>query len=149
MIDRLIAPGGRPLRFLIAGAVNTALGLAIYPLLLLAVPTLRVHYLLALGIAQAIGVCFAFLTHKFGVFRTRGNMVREFGAFASFYLANYALNWALLPLLVEVAGIPPIIAQTGFTLLVVIGSYFWHARVSFRPTSQGGQCSCEGRSPGR
>lgn len=132
MIARLVETGGRPLRFLIAGAVNTAFGLAFYPLLLWVVPPLRVHYLLALGIAQAVCLCFAFATHKFGVFRTRGNMAREFGAFASFYLVNYALNWAALPVLVELGGIPPVIAQTGFTILVVIGSYFWHARVSFR-----------------
>jgi putative flippase GtrA len=123
---------GRPLRFLIAGAANTAFGLAIYPALLWAVPMLRTHYLLALGIAQALSLCVAFSTYKLGVFRTRGNVAREFGAFSSFYLVNYAANWAALPLLVEGAGVPPVIAQLAFTLLLIAGSWFWHSRVTFK-----------------
>ena len=124
-------PARRPLRFLAAGAANTAFGLAIYPLLLWSTPLLRTHYLLALGIAQAVSLCFAFATYKIGVFRTHGNLAREFGAFSSFYLFNYAANWAALPLLVELAGVPPVLAQLGFTALLIVGSYFWHSRVSF------------------
>lgn len=129
----LARTGERPLRFLIAGGINTALGLSFYPLLLWAVPWLRVHYMVALGMAQAVCLCFAFTLHKFAVFRTRGHVLREFAHFASFYLFNYAVNWAALPLLVEVAHLPPILAQTGFTLILIIGSYFWHSRVTFKP----------------
>ncbi|AGH49895.1 hypothetical protein G432_10860 [Sphingomonas sp. MM-1] len=126
--------GGRPLRFLVAGAVNTLLGLAFYPMLLWASPWFRVHYLAALGLAQITCLLFAFATHKFGVFRTRGpGIVRELAAFASFYAISYAANWAMLPLLVELAGIRPAAAQTGFTLAVIAGSYFWHSRITFRP----------------
>lgn len=129
--------GERPLRFLLAGAANTALGLALYPLLLWTVPILRVHYLAALGICQAVCLCFAYATYKFGVFRTRGNVAREFGAFSSFYLVNYAANWGALPLLVELGGIPPVVAQVGFNLMVIVGSYFWHSRVTFRAAGGG------------
>lgn len=131
MIARLAQAGERPLRFALAGAANTVFGVAIYPLLLWSVPFLHTHYMLALGIAQAISLCFAFTTYKLGVFRTRGNLAREFGAFSSFYLFNYAANWAVLPLLVELAGVPPILAQLGFTLLLILGSWFWHSRVTF------------------
>ena len=123
----------RPLRFLVAGGINTALGLAFYPLLLWAVPWLRTHYMVALAVAQAVCLCFAFTLHKLAVFRTRGNMLREFAHFASFYLFNYAVKWAALPLLVEGAEVPPAVAQTGFTLALIVGSYFWHSRVTFRP----------------
>ncbi|AZI35459.1 hypothetical protein NT2_09_00510 [Caenibius tardaugens NBRC 16725] len=123
----------RPLRFLVAGGINTVLGLSFYPVLLWAVPLMRAHYMVALGIAQVVCLCFAFTLHKFAVFRTRGHIVREFAHFASFYLFNYAVNWAALPLLVEGAAIPPAIAQTGFTLALIVGSYFWHSRVTFRP----------------
>ncbi|MDE8652348.1 GtrA family protein [Novosphingobium album (ex Liu et al. 2023)] len=127
----------RPFRFLVAGGVNTVFGIAFYPALLWAVPTLRVHYMVALGVAQVVCLGFAFATHKFGVFRTRGtNWLREFGTFASFYLFNYAVNWAALPLLVELAGIPPVLAQTGFTLVLVATSWFWHSRVTFRPAAE-------------
>jgi putative flippase GtrA len=122
----------RPLRFMLAGAANTAFGLAIYPLLLWSVPALHTHYLIALGVAQAISLCFAFATYKIGVFRTRGNLAREFGTFSGFYLFNYAANWAALPLLVELGGVPPILAQLGFTAVLIVGSWFWHSRVTFR-----------------
>lgn len=136
MIAQPAKHGGRPLRFAAAGAANTAFGLAIYPLLLWSVPLFHTHYLLALGIAQAVSLCFAFTTYKLGVFRTRGNIAREFGAFSSFYLFNYAANWAALPLLVEVAAIPPVLAQLGFTAVLMVGSYFWHSRVSFAGRSR-------------
>ncbi len=132
MIARLAAAGERPLRFLVVGGINTALGLTFYPLLLWTFPYFRAHYLIALGIAQAVCLCFAFVTHKFAVFRTRGNVLREFASFSSFYLFNYAANWAALPLLVELGGVAPVIAQFGFTAVLVIGSYFWHSRVTFR-----------------
>jgi putative flippase GtrA len=132
--EMLTRGGERPLRFVIAGAANTVFGLAIYPLLLWSVPLLHTHYMIALGIAQAISLCFAFATYKLGVFRTRGNVAREFGTFSSFYLVNYAANWAALPLLVETAGLSPVIAQLGFTAILIVGSYFWHSRLTFRPT---------------
>jgi putative flippase GtrA len=126
----------RPLRFLMAGAANTAFGLAIYPALLWSVPAFRTHYLVALGIAQAVSLCFAFTTYKLGVFRTRGNILREFATFASFYLFNYAANWVALPALVELAQVPPVIAQLGFTVALIAGSWFWHSRVTFRASAE-------------
>ncbi len=126
---------GRPVRFLVAGGINTLFGLSFYPALLWSVPWFRLHYLVALGIAQAVCLVFAFCTYKFGVFRTRGGYLREFGTFSSFYLFNYAANWAVLPLLVEVGGIDPIVAQLGFNLVLIAGSWFWHSRVTFRSAS--------------
>ena len=127
----------RKLRFLMAGALNTAVGLSFYPFLLWAVPLLRTHYMVALGISQVFCLCFAYLIYKFGVFRTRGDIKREFGAFSGFYLFNYAANWAILPLLVETAHIHPSIVQLGFNSLVIVGSYFWHSRVTFRSAQHG------------
>lgn len=133
LVRRLLTSGGKPWRFVVAGLVNTAFGLTLYPLLLWLVPPLRVHYLVGLGIAQATSLVFAFCTYKLSVFRTRANVLREFGAFASFYLVHYAVNWAALPLLVEAAHVPPIIAQVGFSLVLMITSYFWHSLITFRP----------------
>lgn len=122
----------RPLRFLVAGGINTGFGLAIFPLLLWSSDWLRDHYMVALLIAQSISVSFAFVTYRFGVFRDKGEIVRQFGIFSSFYLFNYIANWVALPFLVEVASIPPVIAQLGFTIILIVGSYFWHSRVTFR-----------------
>lgn len=122
----------RPLRFLLAATANTIFGLSIYPLLLWAVPPLHTHYMVALGIAQVVSVSFAYMTYKFGVFRTSGRVLGEFSAFSGFYLFHYLANWAALPLLVEWGGVAPAIAQLGFTLVLMVTSWFWHSRVTFR-----------------
>ena len=131
--DRLRdASGRRPLRYLVAAGFNTAFGLAIYPALLLAFPALRVHYMAALLIAQGLSLAFAYSSYKLGVFQTRGRYARELTAFLSFYGVNYAANWIALPALVEFAHIGPIVAQLMFSAVIMITSYFWHSKVTFR-----------------
>lgn len=134
-----IGISAKQLRFLIVGGFNTFAGLSIYPLLLLTLPDMPYRYLVALLFAQIVCLTFAFVAYKLVVFRTRGNIIKEFGKFSSFYIGIYITNWAVLPMLVEGANVRPIIAQTGFTLSMVFLSYFWHDRVSFRqndPTDQ-------------
>lgn len=126
-----LATHDRPLRFVVAGALNTLFGLAIFPALLWSSTYLHHHYMIALLIAQATSVLFAFAAYRFGVFRTKGSMVRQFGLFSSFYIVNYIVNWVALPLLVEVGRLNPVIAQLGFAVIVMVGSYYWHSRVTF------------------
>jgi putative flippase GtrA len=126
-----IASSDRPLRFLAAGAVNTGFGLAIFPLLLWSSRWLHQHYMIALLIAQACSVTFAFVAYRVALSAAKGGIAKQFGLFSTYYLVNYLLNWGALPLLVEVGGIPPIIAQLGFTIVMIVGSYFWHSRVTF------------------
>ena len=122
----------RPFRYLVAAGFNTAFGLAIYPLLLWTFPWLRIHYMIGLFIAQGVSLCFAYASYKLGVFQTRGGYAREITAFVSFYGVNYAANWIALPAMVEVGHIPPIIAQLMFSAVIIVTSYFWHSKVTFR-----------------
>lgn len=131
LLEQLDGPSGQPLRFLIVGGINTLVGLAAYPALLLLAPWFRTHYFLGLLLVQFLCTCFAFVTHKYGTFRARGNVLSEIWKFSSFYLVNYAANWVALPAMVELGGIDPIIAQLGFSIVVLVASYFWHSRVSF------------------
>jgi putative flippase GtrA len=126
------ASGRRPFRYLVAAGMNTAFGLAIYPALLWTLPWLRVHYMVGLFIAQAVSLCFAYSSYKLGVFQTRGGYAREITAFLSFYGVNYAANWIALPALVEFAHLSPIVAQLLFSVVIMITSYFWHSKVTFR-----------------
>jgi putative flippase GtrA len=122
----------RPFRYLVAAGFNTAFGLAIYPVLLWTFPWLRIHYMIGLFIAQGVSLCFAYASYKLGVFQTRGGYAREITAFVSFYGVNYAANWIALPAMVEVGHIPPIIAQLMFSAVIIVTSYFWHSKVTFR-----------------
>ena len=118
-------------RFLLAGALNTAIGLAVYPSLYFLAAPLKLHYLTILVISQVVCVTFAFLTNKFLVFRTSGNYLRESGKFLTFHSFYFLLNLAALPALVELAGMNPVWAQTLFAVLVIVTSYFWHSRITF------------------
>ncbi len=120
------------LRFLIAGGVNTAFGLAIYPVLMWTLGPRGLHYMAALVIAQIVSVLFAYGMQKLFVFRTRGDHGPELLKFSTFYLGYFVANAAALPFLVEIAHAKPVIAQFGLSLGVIAGSYFWHSRITFR-----------------
>jgi putative flippase GtrA len=119
------------IRFLLTGALNTAVGLAVYPALFFFLAPLQFHYLTILTISQVSCVTFAFLTTKFMVFRTSGNYLSEFGKFGTFHLFIFFINLLVLPFLVECAGMNPVWAQLMFTIVVIVSSYFWHSRITF------------------
>ncbi len=119
------------IRFLLAGALNTAIGLTTYPVLYFFTKPLKLHYLTILVLSQVLCVAFSFLTNKFLVFRTSGNYLRESGGFLTFHVLYFLVNLAALPALVEFAGMNPVLAQTLFAVLVIVTSYFWHSRITF------------------
>jgi len=129
---RLLAQHQTKARFLLAGALNTIMGLAIYPAVYFLAAPLKLHYLVIFAISQVICVTFAFLTNKFLVFRTSGNYLREFWKFISFHLTYFLINLAVLPTLVELGNMNPVWAQMLFAILIIISSYFWHSRITFR-----------------
>jgi len=118
-------------RFLFAGALNTTIGLAVYPILYYFAAPLKLHYLIILVISQVLCVSFSFMTNKFLVFRTSGNYLREFGKFLTFHFFYFLANLAALPALVELADMDPVWAQTLFAGLIIVTSYFWHSRFTF------------------
>ena len=133
--DRIAARLGvdvEKLRYLAVGGVNTSFGVTIYPVLMLSSATLGANYLVTLAIAQALSIVFSFTTYKILVFRSSGGFVGEFLKFVGFNLAGIAANWAVVPALVEFDVVEPIVAQVAFTILWVVGSYFWHRAVTFR-----------------
>lgn len=123
-----------PLRFAAAGAVNTVVGLSVYPLLLWTFGPWGLHYKVALVISQVICICLAFLTMR-RAFRSRGDNLRAFFKFSGFYLLCAAFNFAALGFLVEDMHARPIPAQLALSALIMATSYFWHSRITFKPTS--------------
>jgi putative flippase GtrA len=118
-------------RFLLAGALNTTVGLAAYPIFFFTLESFKLHYLTILMVSQIFCISFSFLTSKHLVFRTSGGYLRESLKFATFHLSYLLVNLAALPALVEVAGMKPVWAQTLFAILIIITSYFWHSRITF------------------
>lgn len=118
-------------RFLFVGAINTAVGLAVFPALYFLTASLNLHYLFILVISHFFCINFSYLTNKFLVFKTTGNYFNELTKFLSFHLFFFLANLATLPVLVELWGMDPVWAQTLLTLLVIVTSYFWHSRFTF------------------
>jgi putative flippase GtrA len=121
------------LRFAATGAVNTVVGLGTFPLLITAFSPYGLNYIGALLLSHVICVSFAFYTTKVFTFKTKGNIVREFSKYYPFNLCNLAINLVTLPFLVHILKFPVIPSQLGYGMVVMILSYFWHSRITFRP----------------
>ena len=135
-LQLLIARHEKKLRFLIAGGVNTLVGLSVYPLLYLWLEPLGLGYIQILLMAQVICITFSYISNKYFVFKTKGNVHKEYVKFFLFYGFYLALNLLCLPFLVEKMGITPIISQTLFSVAIIVSSYFWHNFFTFKQVKE-------------
>lgn len=133
---KLINRHEKKLRFLIAGGVNTLVGLSVYPALYFLLTPLGIGYIQALILASIISITFSFYSNKIFVFKSKGSAGREYVKFFSFYAIYMGLNLACLPTMVEVLKMPPVIAQTIFSIAVVVSSYFWHNFITFKKSRE-------------
>lgn len=118
-------------RFVVVGAANTGFGFACFVAYQHLVGA-RWGYMCTLALAHVTSVLFAFATHRSFVFHVSGSLLRDLWRFESVYLAALAVNAVLLPLMVEVGGVPVIVAQAVITVLNVVLSWLGHSRFSFR-----------------
>lgn len=129
---KLIHRHEKKLRFLIAGGVNTLVGLSVYPALYFLLSPLGAGYIQVLFLAQIICITFSFMSNKYFVFKTKGNLKKEYAKFFMFYAIYLALNLICLPIMVEGLKMSPVIAQTLFSIAIVVSSYFWHNFITFK-----------------
>lgn len=126
----------RKFRFLLAGIVNTAVGLATYPILYLVLHPNGLGYIEILIIAQVICITFSFVSNKYFVFKSKGDFKGEYIKFFSFHGIYFFINLLVLPVLVEFMKFNPMIAQTIFSILIVVTSYFWHNLITFKVSKE-------------
>lgn len=120
------------LRYLLVGGWNTLFGYGVYALLYWLLRG-RLSYVLVLVPANVISITQNYFGYKFLVFRTKGNMLREYFKTYLVYGVAFAINLALLPLLHEVAGLPVLGAQAAAMVVTVVLSYFFYKYFAFRP----------------
>lgn len=130
-IVRLHSKHSKKIRFLIAGAVNTLVGLAAYPVLYFYLNPNGIGYLVILMITQVFCVSFSFVSNKFFVFKTKGNIKSEYSKFFTFHALYFLINLAALPVMVEVFSLNPMVAQVIFSLLIISTSFYWHNYITF------------------
>lgn len=124
--------------FVIVGAANTAIGFMWFILFELTVGQVA-GYMVSLVLAHVAAVLCAFVLYRTLVFRVTGHVLRDLLRFELVYLSALAVNAVLLPISVEVVGIPPIPSQLLIVFVTAVMSYVGHKYFSFRrPQSQAG-----------
>lgn len=126
--------GDKRIRFVLAGGLNTAFGFACFVAYQHTVGT-HWGYMWTLALTHVTSVLFAFATHRSFVFQVSGRLLADLWRFESVYLTALGLNAVLLPSLVELGGVPVLVAQAAITCLNVLVSWLGHSRFSFRRPS--------------
>lgn len=117
--------------FLIVGATNTAIGFGWFVFFEATVGQWW-GYLASLSFAHVFSVLCAFVLYRRFVFKVTGHVLRDLARFELVYLVAFLVNFVSLPILVELAGLPPLGAQALIVLVTALISYFGHGRFSFR-----------------
>jgi putative flippase GtrA len=124
--------------FLIVGAINTAVGFAMF----VACSVTVGHFvdrrfgtvagsLVTISLSHVLSVLFAFVMHRRLVFRVRGHVLRDLLRFESVYLTTFGINAVSLTVLVEL-GVHRIPAQAIVFVPILLLNYLGHRYFSFR-----------------
>jgi putative flippase GtrA len=121
----------RPLRFLISGGWNTAFAYlslaALYYFL-----SEKIHYMAIIVFSAVLNITQAYIVHKFFVFKTRGNYLREYLRYYVVYAVPTGLGLIIFPFCIEVLRMNFYLVQVLLTFTSVVISYFGHKRISFK-----------------
>ena len=121
--------------FLVVGAANTVIGISWFAVFLVTVGQVWGQpwgYLASLACSHVLSVLCAFVLYRFVVFRVRGHVLADLWRFETVYLSALAVNFVMLPLLVEIAGLPVLLAQAMIVLLTSVISWVGHKHFSFQ-----------------
>lgn len=121
-------------RYVLVGGWNTVFGYGVFAAMHLTLGDV-VHYLVLLVAATVLAILNAFVGYRLLVFEVRGNVLGDLARFSVVYVGAFLANLALLPLLVEVAGLPVLLAQAFVVAATVVASFFAHRSFSFRRPS--------------
>jgi putative flippase GtrA len=124
------------IRYLLVGGWNTAFAFCLFAALQIALGD-HINYLILLTIATVFAILNAFVCYRAFVFKVTGHFFRDLGRFSTVYIGSYLANLALLPLLVEIVGLPILVAQAALMAATVVGSFFAHRSFSFRRGAPG------------
>jgi len=130
-VKRFYAQHNKKIKYLLVGGWNTVFGYAIFIALYYLTTLLSLHYLIALTLSQIISITVAYIANKLFVFKTKGNIIREYLRFCTFYSLSFLVNIILLPLFVEIFQFNLIITQGAITVGIIVMSFFWHNNITF------------------
>ena len=133
----------RPVRYLLVGAWNTALGYSLFAITFILATRFHLNRIvageLALVTSNVLGVLQGYFLYKYLVFQTPHLSWLEFFRFSTVYAVQLSANLMVLPLLISCTHIHPLIAQAIVIPIFVISTYLAHHHVSFRHKRPDGQ----------
>lgn len=124
----------RIFRYLAVGGWNTLFGIGVYTLLFELLKG-RAHYLALAVPSNILAVTNAYVCYKLIVFKTKGNIIREYLRCYLVYGVSMLFGMAGLWLLVDGFGFYPVWGNILVAGITVIVSYVGHRVFSFRPRS--------------
>ncbi|MDP3588628.1 MAG: GtrA family protein [Sulfuricurvum sp.] len=119
------------IRYLIIGGWNTVFGYGAFAALYFWFAD-SIHYLVILSISYILSITNAYIGYKLFVFRTKGNIFREYLRFYVVYGVSFLFNMAALPLFVEILNLNMYVSQAVVTIITILGSYMLHKNFSFK-----------------
>jgi len=119
------------LRFLAAGAYNTAFGYAAFGALY-GLLTPRVNYLVIALLAYVVSVTSAYAVYRWLVFRAMDGFTASFLRFNLSQLTALGCGMTGLYLLVQIGHVHPLIAQAIVLVMMLLVTFVLHSRFSFR-----------------
>ena len=119
------------LRYLIVGGWNTLFGMGVYAALYHGLGG-RVHYLVLVIPSNILAITNSYLCYKVFVFKTKGNILREYFRCYIVYGGMMLASAALLYVLVDWGGLSPVLANCLCVAVTVVVSYFAHRNFSFK-----------------
>ena len=130
MLPKAIARHWTLIRYLIAGGYNTVFGFAVFTGLFFLLES-DLHYLGIAILTQIISITNSYIVYRVFVFKSRGRIIYEYFRIYIVYGISFILGIALLTLLVELAGLHPVLAQLFVIIITVIVSYIGNRRFTF------------------
>lgn len=121
------------IRYIITGIWNTVFGILVYALLIKLLG--ENHYILLAVVSNIISITNAYICYKLFVFKTKGNILKEYLKCYVVYGLSMLLGLLLLYVFVDIAGINPVMANIISVLLLTIVSFIGHRYYSFKNKS--------------
>jgi putative flippase GtrA len=116
---------------MIAGVWNTAFGYASLAVLYYLFSN-QIQYMFLVVFSTIVNITNAYLCHKFFVFKTKGNYLKEYLRYYIVYSIPIGMSLVLLPFCIEILKMNFYVTQAIITVFTVFISYFGHKHVSFR-----------------
>lgn len=116
--------------YLIVGGWNTLFGYGVFAFLYFLLSS-KVHSAVILVISYVLSITNAFIGYKLFVFKTKGNLVREYLKFYVVYAGAFISNIIMLPVFMNVLRMNAYVSQAIVVMLTVMSSYVFHKKYTF------------------